>query len=40
MIVDVTFEKTVYQAAPGRLEAGMGNIADAVGLIDLSATIS
>jgi cysteine desulfurase/selenocysteine lyase len=32
MIVDVTFEKTVYQAAPGRFEAGTGNIADAVGL--------
>jgi cysteine desulfurase/selenocysteine lyase len=32
MIVDVTFEKTVYQAAPARFEAGTGNIADAVGL--------
>jgi cysteine desulfurase/selenocysteine lyase len=32
MIVDVTFEKTVYQLAPGRFEAGTGNIADAVGL--------
>jgi cysteine desulfurase/selenocysteine lyase len=32
MIVDVTFEKTVYQAPPGRFEAGTGNIADAVGL--------
>jgi cysteine desulfurase / selenocysteine lyase len=32
MIVDVTFEKTVYQSAPGRFEAGTGNIADAVGL--------
>ncbi len=32
MIVDVTFEKTVYQAAPSRFEAGTGNIADAVGL--------
>jgi cysteine desulfurase/selenocysteine lyase len=32
MIVDVTFEKTVYQPAPGRFEAGTGNIADAVGL--------
>jgi len=32
MIVDVTFEKTTYQAAPGRFEAGTGNIADAVGL--------
>ena len=32
MIVDVTFEKTVYQPAPTRFEAGTGNIADAVGL--------
>ena len=32
MIVDVTFEKTVYQSAPARFEAGTGNIADAVGL--------
>jgi cysteine desulfurase / selenocysteine lyase len=32
MIVDVTFEKTTYQAAPARFEAGTGNIADAVGL--------
>jgi cysteine desulfurase / selenocysteine lyase len=32
MIVDVTFEKTTYQVAPGRFEAGTGNIADAVGL--------
>jgi cysteine desulfurase / selenocysteine lyase len=32
MIVDVTFEKTTYQNAPGRFEAGTGNIADAVGL--------
>ncbi|MEP6563001.1 MAG: family 2A encapsulin nanocompartment cargo protein cysteine desulfurase, partial [Nakamurella sp.] len=32
MIVDVTFEKTVYQKPPGRFEAGTGNIADAVGL--------
>jgi cysteine desulfurase/selenocysteine lyase len=32
MIVDVTFEKTSYQTAPGRFEAGTGNIADAVGL--------
>jgi len=32
MIQDVTFEKTVYQQAPGRFEAGTGNIADAVGL--------
>ncbi len=32
MIVDVTFEKTVYQTPPARFEAGTGNIADAVGL--------
>jgi cysteine desulfurase/selenocysteine lyase len=32
MIADVTFEKTVYQPAPWRFEAGTGNIADAVGL--------
>jgi len=32
MIADVTFEKTIYQAAPFRFEAGTGNIADAVGL--------
>jgi len=32
MIADVTFEKTVYQPAPGRFEAGTGSIADAVGL--------
>lgn len=32
MIADVTFEKTLYQEAPARLEAGTGNIADAVGL--------
>jgi cysteine desulfurase/selenocysteine lyase len=32
MIQDVTFEKTVYQPAPQRFEAGTGNIADAVGL--------
>jgi cysteine desulfurase/selenocysteine lyase len=32
MIADVTFDKTVYQAAPARFEAGTGNIADAVGL--------
>lgn len=32
MIVDVTFEKTIYQPAPSRFEAGTGNIADAVGL--------
>jgi cysteine desulfurase/selenocysteine lyase len=32
MIEDVTFEKTLYQPAPARFEAGTGNIADAVGL--------
>ncbi len=32
MIADVTFERTIYQPAPGRFEAGTGNIADAVGL--------
>jgi len=32
MIVDVTFEHTKYHNAPGRFEAGTGNIADAVGL--------
>ncbi|CAK0779980.1 Cysteine desulfurase [Azospirillaceae bacterium] len=32
MIVDVTFEKTIYQSPPARFEAGTGNIADAVGL--------
>jgi cysteine desulfurase/selenocysteine lyase len=32
MIQDVTFEKTLYQPAPVRFEAGTGSIADAVGL--------
>jgi len=32
MIQDVTFERTTYQQAPWRFEAGTGNIADAVGL--------
>ena len=32
MIVDVTFEKTVYNVPPGRFEAGTGSIGDAVGL--------
>ncbi|MDR3213337.1 MAG: cysteine desulfurase [Azoarcus sp.] len=32
MIQDVTFERTLYQDAPARFEAGTGNIADAVGL--------
>ncbi len=32
MIADVRFEKTTYQPAPLRFEAGTGSIADAVGL--------
>ncbi|MBR1222188.1 SufS family cysteine desulfurase [Bradyrhizobium sp. U87765 SZCCT0131] len=32
MIADVTFERTVFQGAPERFEAGTGNIADAIGL--------
>jgi cysteine desulfurase/selenocysteine lyase len=32
MIADVTFERTQYQPAPNKFEAGTGNIADAVGL--------
>ena len=32
MISDVTFEKSTFQPAPMRFEAGTGNIADAVGL--------
>ena len=32
MIADVTFEKSTFQKAPSRFEAGTGNIADAVGL--------
>jgi len=32
MIRDVTFERSLYHSAPGRFEAGTGNIADAVGL--------
>jgi cysteine desulfurase / selenocysteine lyase len=32
MIASVTFERTVYQKAPARFEAGTGNIADAAGL--------
>ena len=32
MIRDVTFEKTEYHDAPGKFEAGTGNIADAAGL--------
>ncbi|MCM1182918.1 MAG: cysteine desulfurase [Roseburia sp.] len=32
MIKDVTFERTVYNPAPNKFEAGTGSIADAVGL--------
>ncbi len=32
MIRDVTFERTLYQPAPERFEAGTASIADAVGL--------
>lgn len=32
MIADVTFERTLYNPAPLKFEAGTGNIADAVGL--------
>src|SRR5580698_4005284 len=32
MITDVTFERSLFQRAPARFEAGTGNIADAVGL--------
>lgn len=32
MIKDVTFDKTVYNPAPNKFEAGTGSIADAVGL--------
>jgi len=32
MIKDVTFDKTIYNEAPSKFEAGTGNIADAVGL--------
>lgn len=32
MISDVTVERSLFQPPPGRLEAGTGNIADAVGL--------
>jgi cysteine desulfurase / selenocysteine lyase len=42
MIKDVTFEHTQFHNAPGRFEAGTGNIADAVGLgaaIDYVTTI-
>lgn len=32
MIADVTFERTLYNPAPNKFEAGTGSIADAVGL--------
>jgi cysteine desulfurase/selenocysteine lyase len=32
MIADVTFERTIFQPAPAKFEAGTGNIADAIGL--------
>lgn len=32
MIKDVTFERTIYNSAPNKFEAGTGSIADAVGL--------
>ncbi|MFD6224564.1 family 2A encapsulin nanocompartment cargo protein cysteine desulfurase [Nocardia asteroides] len=32
MIADVTLERSLFQPAPGRFEAGTGSIADAVGL--------
>ena len=32
MIQDVTFEKTIYNTAPARFEAGTGSLGDAVGL--------
>jgi len=32
MIADVSFERTVFQPAPAKFEAGTGNIADAAGL--------
>lgn len=32
MIIDVTFDRIIFQDAPNRFEAGTGNIADAVGL--------
>ncbi|SNU01168.1 cysteine desulfurase [Ruaniaceae bacterium KH17] len=32
MIADVTHERSIYQGAPNKYEAGTGNIADAVGL--------
>jgi cysteine desulfurase/selenocysteine lyase len=32
MIADVTFERTLYQKAPAKFEAGTGSLAQAVGL--------
>ena len=32
MIADVTFERTIFNPAPNKFEAGTGSIADAVGL--------
>ena len=32
MIADVTFERTIYQGAPNKFEAGTGSVADAVGM--------
>ena len=32
MILDVTFERTIYNVVPNKFEAGTGSIADAVGL--------
>ena len=32
MIADVTFERTIYNPAPNKFEAGTASIADAVGL--------
>lgn len=32
MIADVTFERTIYNPAPNKFEAGTGSIADAIGL--------
>jgi cysteine desulfurase/selenocysteine lyase len=32
MIRDVTFERTIYNPAPSKFEAGTGNIADAIGM--------
>ena len=32
MILDVTFERTIYNKVPNKFEAGTGSIADAIGL--------